>query len=284
MAGITPVGPVSGIQGFVAVEDNPEWTAEQVTGNPQQIGHAPGYWESPVRYPGQLWSLGYGDYPTMPLPDTEIMDEGAAVPPAGLAGPDTAYFDATPNTHAGPWPAPVMDSHRPEEAAFLREQSAVLHADGYDNRKPGLAIAAAQDQWQELYNSPTDDAIYGDGGSNRHVSAGWGSTDSVQNPDGNNTHTDYPQHNHRRVATGHNLPMDFLWLPGGQRPLITTVRGLQALPVGTGGPFEGQDPAYGYGSAGGVLTMPAGDYQAPASPYTPPPLTQQGLLEAPLTG
>lgn len=76
--------------------------------------------------------------------------------------------------------------------------------------------------------------------------------------------------------------MDFLWLPGSGRPLVNTAHGLQALPVAAGGPYEGQDPAYGYGTAGAVLTVPAGDYQPAASPYLAPPLSQQNLLEGPL--
>ena len=96
------------------------------------------------------------------------------------------------------------------------------------------------------------------------------------------TTEDYGLHGHRRVANGRNVPMNFLWLPGAGRSLISTVHGLQAFPTAAGGPFTGQDPAYGYGSAGGVLTLPAGDYEPPASPYQPGPLSQQGLLEGPL--
>lgn len=282
MPGLAPTGPVSGVRGLVFVDENPEWTPEQVTGNPQQIGHAAGYWEHPVRYPGQMWSMGYGEYPVVPAPELGLVDQVMPQPGAGHAGPATPYFDATPNTHAGPWPRPVTDSHRPDEAAYLRQQSAALHADGLDNRKPGRNIAAAQDDWHEYYNGPVAGALVGPGGQNSRVSAGWGSTDAVQNPDGTNDRTDWSQHFHRRVARGHNLPMDFLWLPGGQRPLISTVHGLQALPTGPGGPYAGQDAAYGYGTAGAVLTRPAGDYEPPATPYQPPPLSQQGLLEGPL--
>ena len=288
MAGITPAGPVSGVAGLQFVDDNPEWTAEQVTGNPQQIGHAAGYWEHPVRYPGQMWSQGYAGYPTVPDPETGLVDTGVAYPLAGVAGPETPYFDATPWTHAGPWaklpPGDLAAANdKPDGAAFLRAQSGALHGDGLDNRKPGLNIAAAQDAWAEYYTGPVDgELVAPDSSQNKHVSAGYGSTDIVDHPANINPHTDWPQHFHRRVATGHNLPMDFLWMPGGQRPLVNTVHGLQALPVAAGGPFAGQDPAYGYGSAGGVLTMPAGDYQAPAQPYQPGPLAQQGLLEAPL--
>jgi hypothetical protein len=163
------------------------------------------------------------------------------------------------------------------------EQSAALHADGLDNRKPGLNIAAYQDAWAEYYNGPVDgELVAPDTSQNKHVSGGWGSADITDHPANINQATDWPQHFRRRVATGHNLPMDFLWMPGGARPLVSTVHGLQALPVAAGGPFDGQDPAYGYGSAGGVLTRAAGDYEAPASPYQPGPLTGQGLLEGPL--
>lgn len=281
MAGITPTGPVSGVSGLVFVDPNPEAPAEVTMGNPWPSPGAPGYVARPLRYPGQLYSQGYGERPLRADPETGLVDDDVSYPHASAAGPTTPYFDATPNTHAGPW-IPPYDTWDPQQAAERQEDSAEAHADGLDNRKPGLIIAANQDDWGEYWNGPAGGAMTGDGGQNKRVSAGWGSTDVVQNPDGINQTEDYSLHGHRRVAHGHNLPMDFLWLPGGGRPLVNTVHGLQALPTGAGGPYEGQDPAYGYGTAGAVLTRPAGDYEAPASPYQATPLSQQGLLEGPL--
>lgn len=114
MAGVAPAGPVSGVAGLVFVDPNPEAPPEVVTGNPgwPQPG-PPGYQASPLRYPGQLWSMGYGEYPQLPAPETDLVDTGAAYPAAGTAGPGTPYYDATPFTHAGPWPHPV-DTTDPE--------------------------------------------------------------------------------------------------------------------------------------------------------------------------
>jgi hypothetical protein len=281
VAGIAAVGPVSGVAGLVFVDPNPEAPPEVVTGNPWPSPGGPGYQASPLRYPGQLYSQGYGESPQLPDPETGLTETEVAYPQAGTAGPGTPYFDATPFTHAGPW-LPPYDTWHPDGAAEHAAASAAAHGDGLDGRKPGLVIAELQDEWTEYYNGPVDGSLVGDGGQNKRASAGWGSTDVTQNPDGVNDTTDFPQHFHRRAATGHNLPMDFLWMPGGQRPLVNTVHGLQALPVGAGSPYEGQDPAYGYGTAGAVLTLPAGDYEPPSSPYQPPPLSQQGLLEGPL--
>ena len=281
MTGLKPVGPVSGVRGIQFVDDNPEAPAAVVTGNPWPSPGS-GYVASPLRYPGQMWSQGYGEDPIMPDPETGLITVAEGPPNAAAAGPGTPYYDATPWTHAGPWPRPVMDSHRPDEAAFLREQSGALHADGLDNDKPGLNIAAVQDDWGEYFNGPADGVLVDSARDQDKSSAGWGSTDISAYPENINAHTDFAQHNHRRVARGKNLPMDFLWMPGGQRPLVNTVHGLQALPVGAGGAFEGQDPAYGYGSAGAVLTRPAGDYEPPVSPYQPGPLSRQGLREGPL--
>jgi hypothetical protein len=282
VAGLTPTGPLSGLPGMVFTDPDPAAPAEVTSGNPgwPQPG-PPGYWADPVRYPGQMYSLGYGDHPVVPDPETDLIDSPGAVALAGSPGPGTPYFDATPNTHAGPWPHPLIDGQRPEGAAFLAEQSAQLHADGLDNAKPGLNIAALQDDWTEYYNGPVDGALPAQVGTD-HTSAGWGSTDITANPANINATTDFPQHFHRRVAQGHNLPMDFLWMPGGQRPLVSTVHGMQALPTGENGPYAGQDAAYGYGSAGAVLTMPAGAYEAPAGPYQPAALSTQGLMEGPL--
>jgi hypothetical protein len=282
VAGITPAGPVSGVRGLQFIDDNPEAGPEAVTGNPWPSPAGQGYQASPLRYPGQMWSLGYGDYPVSRGPDTSLVDTDVAYPSAGAAGPDTPYFDATPNNHAGPWPHPVIDGHRPDSAAFLMQQSGALHGDGLDNRKPGLGIAAAQDDWGEYFNGPVDGTLVEAAGQNRYSSAGYGSTDISSFPANVNEHVDWGNHFHRRVARGKNVLMNFLWMPGGQRPLHNSVHGLQALPVGDSGPFAGQDPAYGYGTAGAVLTMPAGDYETPAVPYQPGPLSRQGLIEGPL--
>ena len=281
MAGISGTGPVSGVAGLVFVDDNPESPPEVVTGNPYPSPAGTGYQASPLRYPGQLWSQGYGEAPQLAYPDVDLLEADVAYPVAGSAGPDTPFFDATPFTHAGPWVGPYQ-TNIPDQAGARAELSAEAHADGLDGRPPGLIVASLQDDWVEYWNGPADGVLVGDGGQNARVSAGWGSTDVTQNPAGINQTEDYGLHGHRRVATGHNLPMDFLWMPGAGRPLVSTVHGLQALPTGAGSPYEGQDPAYSYGTAGAVLTMPAGDYQPSASPYQPGPLGSLGLLEGPL--
>lgn len=280
MAGITPVGPVSGVTGLVFVDENPEADAEVVSGNPwPQPGS--GYAARPLRYPGQLWSQGYGISPTLPDPATELVDAPPEPTSAAIAGADTPYFDATPNTHAGPW-VPPFDTWHPDGAAERQEASFQAHSDGLDNAKPGLIIAELQDDWQEVWNSPADLPVLQDGGQNKRVSSGWGSTDADLNPAGRNTTEDFSLHGRRRFSAGHNLPMNFLWMAGGQRPLVSSLHGLQALPTGDVSPFTGQDPGYGYGTAGAVLTMPAGDYEPPADPYQPGPLTSQGLIEGPM--
>jgi hypothetical protein len=281
MAGITPTGPVSGVSGLVFVDPNPEAGPEVVTGNPWPSAGPPGYVATPLRYPGQLWSQGYGTSPQLPDPETGLIEDQTYPPNAATVGPDTPYYDATPNTHAGPWVQPY-DTWHPDQAAARLEESGAAHADGLDNDKPGLIISELQDDWVEYWNGPADGALTGDGGQNARASAGWGSTDVTQNPAGVNQTEDYSLHGHRRVANGRNLPLNFLWMPGKGRPLISTVHGLQALPVGAGSPYEGQDPSYGYGTAGAILTLPAGDYEAPAGPYQPGPLSQQGLIEGPL--
>lgn len=280
MAGVAPVGPVTGVSGMVYVDDNPEASAEWVTGDPYGSPGS-GYLANPVRYPGQLWSQGYGTDPMTPDPQTDLVDQGYPHVGASVPGQDTPYYDATPWTHAGPSVRPY-DTWQPDQAGERQEYSYAAHSDGLDNRKPGLILDADQDDWSEYWNGPAQGAMTGDGGQNKRVSAGWGSTDVTQNPAGINETDDYELHGHRRVAQGKNLPFNFLWMGGAGRPLISTVHGVQSLPVGAGGPFDGQDPSYGYGSAGAVLTMPSGDYEAPAGPYQPGPLSQQGLLEGPL--
>jgi hypothetical protein len=282
VAGIKPVGPVTGLRGMQFVDDNPEAGPEVVTGNPwPSASVASGYVAEPLRYPGRLYSQGYGEDPIIPSPEEQLIDQPSGVPNAAAVGPDTPYFDATPNTHAGPRVQPY-DTTDPNQAAARTWESASAHADGLDNRKPGLNIAAGQDDWQEYFNSPADGVQLDSARDRDKTSAGWGSTDVSAFPANVNAATDFGQHNHRRVATGKNVLMNFLWMPGGQRPLVNTVHGLQDLPVGQGSAFDGQDPSYGYGTAGAVLTRPAGDYEPPADPYQPGPLSAQGLREGPL--
>jgi hypothetical protein len=281
VAGIAPAGPVSGVRGLQFVDDSPEAPPEVVTGNPWPSPAGPGYVASPLRRPGQMWSQGYGTDPILPDPETQLITQPDGEPNAAAAGPGTPYYDATPWTHAGPWIRPY-DTTDPDQSASRQAESGTAHADGLDNRKPGLNIAAGQDDWAEYYSSPPGGTLVRGARDQDKTSAGWGSADSSAFPANVNDRTDFAQHNHRRVACGRNLPMDFLWMPGGQRPLVSTVHGLQALPVGPGGAFEGQDPAYGYGTAGAVLTRPAGDYEPPVSPYQPGPLSAQGLREGPL--
>ena len=281
MAGITPTGPVSGVQGLQFVDDNPEWGAEAVTGNPWP-SPTTGYVASPLRYPGELYSQGYGADPMTASPETTIIGGGEAVPAASAPGISTPYYDATPWTHAGPRVSPY-DTWQPDQAGDRQADSASAHADGLDNRKPGLILDADQDDWGEYYSGPADGVMLGDPGQDKSA-LGWGSTDITAYP-ANDNPTDAAArglHGHRRVAHGKNVPLNFVWLSGSQRPLVSTVHGLQALPVGAGGPYTGQDPAYGYGTAGAVLTRPAGDYEPPADPYSPGPLSSHGLLEGPL--
>lgn len=279
MAGVKPAGPVSGVAGWQFIDDNPAAPPEVRTGNPYPSpGY--GYVQTPLRYPGRLYSQGYAGDPYGADVETGLIETEAPVPGAGFAGPGTPYFDATPNTHAGPW-IPPYDTTDPDNAALRQQDSNAAHSDGLDNRKPGLIVAPLQDDWTEYYNGPPGGALLGDPGDDK-TAAGWASTDITSWPENTNPTTDFGQHAHRRAARGHNLPMDFLWMPGSQRPLITNAHGLQALPVGAGGPYEGQDPAYGYGTAGAVLTRPGSDYAPPATAYVAPPLSQQGLREGPL--
>jgi hypothetical protein len=279
--GITPVGPVGSLSGLVAIDDSPEASAQVVMGNPWPSPGS-GYVARPLRYPGQLWSQGYGLDPTLPDPETDLIETPVPVTPASVPGAGTPYYDATPDTHAGPWVAPY-DTWHPDGAAERQALSYAAHSDGLDNAKPGLIIAPLDSDWQEYWNSPADQPVLADGGMNKRVSGGWGSTDADQNPAGKNTTEDFSLHGHRRVNNGRNLPMNFLWMPGGQRPLVTSLHGLQALPVGAMSPYAGQDPSFGYGTAGAVLTMPAGDYEPPADPYQPGPLSTQNLIEGPMS-
>lgn len=276
MPGITGIQPLNGLYAW----EQPSADPFTLQGGPADPRHG-----KPLINPNQPYPSQAGGWPGAQsnTPDADWIDDYECYPSAGVGTPDTPYFDATPNTHAGPWPKGVPTTVLPDEVAQRRVETAILHADGLDNNKPSLLIPPLQDTWQDYWNPDDNIPNFQQpvNGQVKHSVGGYGSTDAVSNPDGHNDHGYGNSHMHRRWGAG-SVPGAYMWMKPGGRPLVGFVPGPARPPVGTG-PFEGQDIGRGFTAYPGVLTQPAGAYESPADPYQPPAMSQQQFIEAPLT-
>lgn len=294
MPGITGVKPLNGLYAYTNSGD--PFTR---FGSPVNPRHGTGGIGSTYADPGTLTQPYPSNMPQWGAPndqgdrDGDYVD-GNAEPStaAGVGQLGTPGFDATPNTHAGPWPKflppGLVGSVRPDAVALTAEQSGMLHADGLTGSyKPSVQGGSdpMQDNWLDYWNpdpnvpNMLDPAVSKQSG---RVVGGWFSTDATGNPDGHNDHTMGNSHMHRRWSAG-SVPGAYMWMRPAGRPIHGFVAGPARPPVGTG-PFEGQDIGSGYQAYPGVLQHPQGAYEPPPDPYQPAPLTQQtGLISADLT-
>lgn len=277
MPGITGIQPLNGMYAWSDPSADP-FTLQGGPANPKH-GQPLADPNQPYPWQAQGWPQAQSN-----MPSGEWIDDYQCYPSAGMGTPDTPYFDATPNTHAGPWPKGVPTTVRPDEVAERRIESMVLHGDGMDNAKPSLIISALQDIWQRIWNPDDKTPNIQETVNNqvKHSVGGYGSTDAVGNPDGHNEYDYGNAHMMRRWGAG-SVPGAYMWMKPGGRPLVGFVPGPARPPVGTG-PFEGQDIGQGFSAYPGVLTQPAGAYEVPPDPYQPTALSQQSLIEAPLVG
>lgn len=291
MPGITGITPLNGLYSYWNTA-----TAFEKLGGPANPAHStPGYYGNPNVAGGQKLPSNmpqWGPANTQTDREDDYIDGNAAPQdPAGTGQFGTPGFDATPNTHAGPWPKflppGLVGSVKPDAVALTAEQSGILHSDGLTgSSKPWLNHQdPLQDEWQEYWNpedkipNMLDPNVSKQSG---RVVGGWFSTDATGNPDGHNENTMGNAHMHRRWSAG-SVPGAYMWMKPAGRPMVGIVPGPARPPVGTG-PFEGQDIGSGYEAYPGILQHPAGAYEAPPDPYQPAPLSQQtGLISADLS-
>ena len=276
MAGLAGLSPLAGWVNSAAFA-----TAEQRNGGPAHPEHARGQWAEPERMPWalQAWALSE----PAPVPDASYLEPfGTGSLPRQVATDGTPLFDATPyRTHAAPWPKGVETSVHPDAVARQLEQSAAIHAIGFGaSQRVQLVVDAQQDSWHEDWNPGPESATL-QMPVNRQVAistAGGGSTDRVGNPRGVNDYDFQNAHLHRRYATG-SLPGNYMWMKPSGRPMVKSVPGPARPAIGEASPFTGQDLTRAWSPQGAVLQQAAADYEAPASPYTAPPLSQQQHAE-----
>lgn len=292
MPGITGISPLNGLW----IRNNPEADPFTQQGSPANPAHGTPYVST---VPGDVGSAAampsnmpqWGPANTQADRGDDYIDEYAPYPVAGTGQFGTPGFDATPSTHAGPWPKflppGLVGSVKPDAVQLTTIQSGELHADGLTgSSKPWLNHQdPQQDDWQEYWNpddkvpNMLDPNVSKQSGK---VVGGWFSTDETGNRDGYNQYQ-ANAHMHRRWSAG-SVPGAYMWMKPAGRPIVGIVPGPARPPVGTG-PFEGQDIGSGYEAYPGILQHPAGAYEPPADPYQPLPLTQQtGLISADLVG
>lgn len=288
MPGITGISPLNGL--YVYPNEADPFTQQ---GGPANPAHGQGT----VVEPGTIgqpypWQMNqWGTAQNQNDRDGDYISDPEPVSPAGVGQFGTPGFDATPNTHAGPWPKflppELVGSVLPDAAALQAAQSGELHGIGLTgSSKPWLNHQdPLQDDWRDYWNP--DDKVPNmqeplANSQVKHVVGGWFSTDAVGNPDGHNQYQGNA-HMHRRWSAG-SVPGAYMWMRPAGRPIVGIVPGPARPPVGTG-PFEGQDIGSGYEAYPGILQHPAGAYEPPPDPYQPAPLTQQtGLITAELVG
>jgi hypothetical protein len=281
MAGIQGITGLQSISGDYVVEQ-PETTPFERFGDPADPRHAKGLIVE--QYP---WQDPTGRTPqTNPGPVDDYIGQVIEAQDAGIAGVGTPYWDATPNTHGGPWPAGLDQTAGPAPPGreSWGSESYALHSDGLDFNLPMQATRLAVEPSKKLNNENNDpsDNLQEAVPQQVALSSGGGlSTDAFTNPRGRNDYGMGAAHRIHARATSH-MPGNYQWLKPGGRPMVVT-RFDTFDRTGVDSPFYGQDQSEVFQvDNSGILLNPAGEYEPPADPYQPAPLTQQSLIEGPL--
>lgn len=264
--------PLTGLTPTVgSYTPDPELSPEEQQGGPADPRHGLPLLGLPPNYP---WQVLAGVAPHGPYGQEAQMigtTEGW-IPPAGIGDQDPR-FDATPVTHAAPWPKGVEQSVDPDAVARQLEQSAAIHS---SNTGASLRMTqrtpALQDQWTDFYTVDAGTTLQDPNINDQIKSAaprGYGSTDRVSSFARQNSYGFDAAHLHRRYATG-SIPGNYMWMEPGGRPMIKTQAGPARPAVGEDSPFTGQDLGASYGPQGAVLYDVAAEYTAPPEPYLAP--------------
>jgi hypothetical protein len=251
---------------FGSVQTSPELTAEQQQGGPADPRHGADLWADPVRYPWEVLAgvHQHGPYGTQAQMIGSI-DQGS---PAGTGAQDPT-FDATPRTHAAPWPKGVYQSVQPDDVARRRMESASIHASTTGaSRRMHTTTAAQQDTWTDFLTVDAGSSLQDPGvpGQLKAAAGGFGTTDRVGSFARQNGYGFDSAHFHRRYATG-SVPGNYMWMRPAGRPLVKSQPGPARPAVGEDSPFTGQDLGVSFGVQGAVLQGSAVEYTAPPEPY-----------------
>ncbi|HEY1617999.1 MAG TPA: hypothetical protein VGG25_10300 [Streptosporangiaceae bacterium] len=269
LAGLSPaISPV--------VITDPGAPPEVVHGGPASKVHGQPEWENPFAYPW-IWQSGV-EFDA----DADYDPRLIGAPPGELGtGSDASLYSAPTETgsHAAPWPefsvadGAVNDIGRQADRALA---NADLHAldSGDADARTTVPPVTTQMPWgtDADYVSAGETILQGVPGQMQ----GQMGRDRVQGTPPLNEYGFDSAHVRRPRAHG-DVPGNFLWLDGSQRPMIVQPAGRQTWPVGQGSPFEGQDHLMGIGSVdGAVLTGLPSDYQPPPEPPTAPAAADDG--------
>lgn len=262
---------IGGLQPLVgSIQVDPEATAEQRLGDPADPRHGQGLIANPVRYPWEVLAGVANPGPAGQEAQLIGQSEGWAAPHG--TGDGDPMFDATPDTHAAPWPKGVEQSVDPDAVARQLAQSARIHASNTGgSRRLIYRPSPRQSDWTGFYDvdpgsSKQDPAIPG---QIKTAVAGGGSTDRAAWPNRQNSYGFDSAHKMRRWARA-SIPGNYLWMRPGARPLVKSQPGPARPAIGENSPFTGQDLAAAHGLQGAVLYDPPVEYTAPPEPYVAP--------------
>lgn len=271
-------GP-SGLTGLASlqtlVDTSPEATPEERLGGAADPRHSKrGEQSQPYAWQSQMVPGAAIAHP-MPVPgiiDDYLFTESNLMP--ALVEDAAPYWDTAPYTHAAPWPAdPIGDgSVQPENTARQLRQNYELRSKAGRNGFADPSVingVPQQDIWQEIWEvNPNSDDLEPVNGQMRSGAApgGRGGTDRTQSNARQNAYGFDSRHMHRRYAAN-SIPGNYMYLRPTARPMRKSLAGPARPPIGAGSQFEGQDLSSAFNTDGAILTQPAGQYQAPPTPY-----------------
>jgi hypothetical protein len=270
--GLTGLQGLAQLQGFV--NPDPEATAEEIHGGTADPKH--GAWgEEAEPYPWVAYGGAWGEDTYGPQgPDDGLVGESpeARTLAAGNQSQDPTG-DATPYTHAGPFPRGRETSVGPDATSRQLEQSRILHSidtGAADAHTYMPTMVPKNDDWVGFYNPETGESMLVPIPDQlKGAVGGWGQRDVTQSFARQNGYNFNTAHRHRRYANG-VVPGNSLWMTPRGRPMIRSLPGPARPPVGVNSPFAGQDIGQAFGIQGAILMDPATEYVAPPTPYVAP--------------
>ncbi len=264
-SGIAPLQPM----GPVIITD-PGAPPEIIHGGPANPSHGQYTWVEPPVMP---WLYQPGVSTADATVDAALLGD---LPPTAGAGNDPTLYSAPTETgsHAAPWPAFGTADGAVNDRQVTADRLAAMQDirasdDGGAEAFTTIVPVATQMPWAteadyvtagQTILQPVGDQLTGQVGFDR-----------VQGTPALNADGFDSAHVNRPRAVG-DVPGNYLWLDGRQRPMLVQIAGRQSYPVGPDTPFAGQVPGVG-AVAGAVLTGLPPVYQAPPFPpsdATPP--------------
>lgn len=258
---------LTGLAGYqVTIEEDSQATPEQRMGNSADPRHADA---SPERLIARGSRIGeqHGPYG----PENQLLGDEEWFWQAGGEEWQDPYGDRTPAKRAGPWPRGILSgptpSTFPEDVAYGREQSAVIHGiDTNADARFTYEDTPLNDTWETIdQTTPGHSDLQSLPKQAMSAGFGWGTRDVVQSMAAQNSYGFDSAHQHRRWATG-GIPGNTMWMRPGGRPMAKSLPGPARPAIGPDSPFAGDDLGAAFGIHGAILQNVPSEYVAPPQP------------------